>query len=121
MVSELIKSTIKQKQYSYTPYGELTIFGSQELELKRKHYQELKTWCKNINTSLVYIWIDRTHISYNTSKVLMQLFFDLENFQKDSRIVVQWRLGKDDTEMQQTVNSFKNLFPHVSFILKTED
>jgi hypothetical protein len=117
MITSFLKN-VKQSLYSLTPYGELTFFGDSEYELSKQNYRELRDWCKNLNTALIYIWIDKKNLSYKTSKVIMQLFFDLEKYQRTSKTIVQWTMNKGDSAMMQTAESFKNLFPHVTFIIK---
>ena len=114
------RNELKPKSFSCTDYGELTFYGNQEKDLTKKDYKELKNWCKNISSSLIYIWIDKKHMSYNTSKIIMQLFFDLEKYQRTSKVVVQWRIDNTNMELLQTAESFKNLFPQVSFILQRD-
>ena len=121
MVTDIHRQKTKSRYFSYTPYGELVFYGEHDYEITRKEQKELKTWCKTIQTSLIYIWINRKCISYSISKVIMQLLFDLERYNNQSRVIVQWNIDKNDFDMQRNANSFKNLFPHVAFIFKLED
>jgi hypothetical protein len=116
----MINKNLKPISFDCTSYGELTFYEDRENAFLEKDYKELKSWCKNISTSIIYIWIDKKRISLNTSKVLMQLFFDLDHYQKNSKIVVQWKIDRGNQPILQTSNSFQNLFPHVSFIFQFE-
>lgn len=121
MITTIGQNTkLKPKMFSCTEYGELTIYGDNFAEFTAKDRKEIKSWCKNVNSSLIYIWIDKKHLNYNTSKMIMQLFFDLDRYQKSSRIVVQWRIDKSNQEILKTAKSFKNLFPQVSFIIQND-
>lgn len=104
--------------YRCTPYGELTIFDDQPLGAEDKNRAELMDWCKSINSSLIYIWIDKERLSHITVSSLIQLFLDLAKYQPKSRVIVQWRMEAYDIEMKSVVDSLQRLFPKVSFLVK---
>jgi hypothetical protein len=118
MQTNQLNNVLRPSSFKCTSYGELTFYGKSEKELSLKDYKELKSQDNDIYNSLIYIWIDKTSMVSNTSKIIMQFLFDLEMYQKTSKVFVQWRIDEEDEKTKQSFRAFQNLFPHISFIVQ---